>query len=146
MQGQLPDTLKNLLEEKVSLYNTPAFIGNDPILIPHLFSERENIEISGFLAATLAWGRRDIIVRNSLDLIRRMDNRPYEFLMNMDSGDLETFRDFKHRTFTGEDCMFFLRSLQRMYENGTGLYQPFLDGYLESRSIKGAILNFRVTV
>ncbi|MFC2113505.1 TIGR02757 family protein [Bacteroidota bacterium] len=143
MQGHLPDTLKILLKEKASLYNTPAFIENDPIQVPHLFTERENIEISGFFAATFAWGRRDIIIRNTLDLIRRMENRPYEFLMNMDAGDLETFRDFKHRTINGEDCIFFLRSLQRMYRDGPGLYQAFLDGYLESRSIKDAIINFR---
>ena len=139
----MSDTLRRLLEEKTLLYNTPAFISEDPIQIPHSFSERENIEISGFLAAILAWGRRDIIIRNTLDLIRRMDNSPHEFLMNMDTDDLEVFRDFKHRTFNGEDCIFFMLSLQRLYKDGKGLYQPFHEGYLKNRSIKDAILNFR---
>ena len=143
MERRLPEHIRNLLEEKAGLYNTPAFIRDDPVQIPHSFSDRENIEISGFLAATLAWGRRDIIIRSTLDLISRMDNHPIDFLMNMNKGDLDNFRDFRHRTFNGEDCMFFIRSLQNLYRTGGGLYRSFLTGYRKNRDIKKAILGFR---
>ncbi len=139
----MPDHIQSLLEEKAARYNTPAFIEEDPVQIPHSFSERENIEISGFLAATLAWGRRDVIIRNTLSLIRRMDNRPIDFLMDTKENDLEIFRDFRHRTFGGEDCIYFMRSLQRMYRYGDGLYPCFYGGYRQRKSIKDAILNFR---
>jgi uncharacterized protein (TIGR02757 family) len=137
------DTIKNLLEEKAALYNTPSFIENDPVLVPHSFSDRKNIEISGFLAATLAWGRRDMIIRGTLDLMRRMDNNPLDFLTHMNEGDLNVFDDFRYRTFKPEDCKFFMRSLQRLYRGGGGLYQAFLEGYRERNSIKDAIMNFR---
>jgi len=143
MGQRVHDSIKSVLEEKARLYNTPAFIENDPIQIPHSFSERENIEISGFLACTLAWGRRDMIIRNTQDLIRRMNNRPIDFLMNMEDSDLDIFRDFRHRTFNAEDCMFFIRSLRHIYQCGDGLYHSFLEGYNQRRSIKDAILRFR---
>ncbi|MFC2115355.1 TIGR02757 family protein [Bacteroidota bacterium] len=139
----ISDALKILLEEKAGMYNRPAFIEDDPVQIPHLFSEPENIEISGFLAAMLAWGRRDIIICDSLDLIRRMDNDPIDFLMNMQEGDLEVFRDFKHRTFNGEDCIFFMRALRHIYKDGEGLFHYFLEGYRRRNSVYDAILNFR---
>ena len=141
--NHLPDTIRSLLEDKARLYNTPAFIEDDPVQIPHSFSRKENIEISGFLAAMLAWGRRDIIIRNAMDLVRRMDNRPVEFMMHMNESDLDAFSNFRHRTFNPEDCKFFMRSLQNMYRDGGGLYPSFLEGYLKRKSIKDAILNFR---
>lgn len=74
--------LKEFLDEKVELYNRPAFIESDPISIPHRFTGKEDIEISAFLAASIAWGRRDLILRSSERLIDLMDNRPYEFIIN----------------------------------------------------------------
>ena len=142
MRPKVPDTTRILLEEKARLYNAPSFIQNDPVQIPHLFSEKENIEISGFLAAMLAWGRRDIIIRNAEDLVRRMDNRPIDFLMNAQPGDLEVFRDFRHRTFSGEDCMYFMQSLQNIYMFRKGLYHVFLEGYTKRNRILDAISGF----
>ena len=74
--------MKEFLDEKVELYNRPDFIESDPISIPHRFTGKEDIEISGFLAASIAWGRRDLILRSSERLIDLMDNRPYEFIIN----------------------------------------------------------------
>ncbi len=138
-----PDNIKSLLEEKAAKFNTPAFIENDPVQIPHSFSVRENIEISGFLAATLAWGRRDMIIKNTLDLVSRMDKNPIDFLLYMEDRDLRIFKDFKHRTFNDEDCMFFIKSLSRLYKSGEGLQESFMKGYRIRNSIQDAILSFR---
>ena len=40
--------LKSFLDEKVIQYNTLDFIDSDPVQIPHLFSQKEDIEIAGF--------------------------------------------------------------------------------------------------
>ena len=45
--------LKDFLDEKVELYNNPKFIESDPIQIPHLYTLKEDIEIAGFLSATI---------------------------------------------------------------------------------------------
>ena len=56
--------LKTFLDEKYDLYNNKDFIGTDPIQIPHQFTKREDIEIAGFLIATIAWGQRKSIIAN----------------------------------------------------------------------------------
>ena len=143
MDTELLDTLRQFLEEKVRMYNRIEFIRDDPIQVPHQFQRKENIEIAAFLTATIAWGRRDTIIRNAHDLISRMDNNPYEFLMNLKNDDLKVFNGFKHRTFNEQDCQFFIWSLHNIYKNKGGMYQVFLAGYNENRSIKHAILGFR---
>ena len=91
MDTELFSTLRKFLEERVTMYNRPEFILDDPIQVPHQFSRQENIEIAAFLTATIAWGRRDIIIRNALDLMSRMDHDPYEFLIHMREDDLKVF-------------------------------------------------------
>ena len=46
--------LKEFLDEKVLFYENPKFIVSDPILIPHLFSKKEDIEIAAFLTAIIS--------------------------------------------------------------------------------------------
>ena len=48
--------LKNILEELYLRYDNPDFIEADPISVPHSFDNQLDREISGFLAATIAWG------------------------------------------------------------------------------------------
>lgn len=143
MDTELLGTVRQFLEEKVRMYNRIEFIRDDPIQVPHQFQRKENIEIAAFLTATIAWGRRDIIIRNAHDLISRMDHNPYEFLMNLKKDDLKVFNGFRHRTFNEQDCQFFIWSLHNIYKNKGGMYQVFLAGYNENRSIKHAILGFR---
>ena len=64
--------LKEFLDEKVELYNNPNFIESDPIQIPHSFSLKQDIEISGFLSATIAWGNRKMIIQNSKKIMQRV--------------------------------------------------------------------------
>ena len=54
----LTEKLKDFLDAKVAQYNREGFIANDPVCIPHLFTKKQDIEIAGFFAATLAWGQR----------------------------------------------------------------------------------------
>jgi uncharacterized protein (TIGR02757 family) len=122
---KLNDTdLKDFLEEKYELYNRTSFIASDPVSIPHLFSRKEDIEISGFLAATIAWGQRPTIIKNATWLVKQMDMAPYDFIRHAGEKELKPFRAFVHRTFNGTDCEFFLRSLRNLYRKG-GLQKAF---------------------
>lgn len=143
MDTELLAAVRQLLEEKVSTYNRREFIRGDPIQVPHQFNRRENIEIAAFLTATIAWGRRDTIIRNALDLMSRMDHDPYEFLMNLGKDDLDVFNGFRHRTFNEQDCRFFIQSLHEIYRNKGGLYRIFLEGYGQTKSVKDAFRGFR---
>ena len=95
--------LKVFLDEKVILYNNPKFIESDPIQIPHQFSKKEDIEIAGFLAATIAWGNRKSIITNANKMAELMDFSPFDFVINHQASDLENLNGFVHRTFNAED-------------------------------------------
>ena len=99
------DELKELLDGLHDRYNAPDFIADDPISVPHRFERREDIEISGFLAATIAWGNRKSIVRNAGRLMRLMDDAPYDFTVHASEQELNALLNFVHRTFNGADCI-----------------------------------------
>ena len=141
--------LKEFLDEKYDQYNRLDFIESDPISIPHRFTKKEDIEIAGFLAATIAWGQRVTIINNAKKLMALMDNTPFDFIVNAKEKDLKQFADFKHRTFNGIDAAFFIRSLQNIYKNHGGLqhafgFGPALSGNNEDHTLN-AISNFRNT-
>jgi len=139
---ELPE-IKDLLNEKAEKYNHPDFIVTDPIQIPHLFSDINNIEISAFLASTIAWGQRVTIIKNMQRLITLMDNAPYEFVMNSSEQDLNRFSYFKHRTFNGEDCTFFIKSLKNIYTKHNGLGDLIQNIYVNKKSVFDTLIQFR---
>ncbi|WP_444671099.1 TIGR02757 family protein [Flavobacterium columnare] len=134
--------LKEFLDEKVELYNNPNFIESDPILIPHMFSLKEDIEISGFLASTIAWGNRKMIINNSKKMMDLMGNAPYDFVMSHNEKDLQRLESFVHRTFNGQDFIEFVKSLQNIYMNHGGLESIFTMNQ-ENDSLQNAITKFK---
>ena len=130
--------LKEFLDEKVILYNNPKFIESDPIQIPHSFSLKEDIEISGFLSATIAWGNRKMIINNAKRLMEIMGNSPYDFIVNHKENDLEKLSGFVHRTFNSIDAVYFIKSLQNIYKNHNGLESVFAK-HQEATSLQNSI-------
>ena len=133
--------LKEFLDEKVELYNRPDFIESDPISIPHQFSTKQDIEIAGFLAATIAWGNRKTILRNANRLMKMLDHSPYEFIMNSSNDEMEKVKSFVHRTFNSTDLNYFLKALQNIYRNKGGL-ETIFNTYQTSDSLQPAIHKF----
>jgi len=117
--------LKEFLDSKVVLYNNPKFIESDPIQIPHQFSKKEDIEIAGFLTATIAWGNRKSIINNAKKMMQMLDNAPFDFVLNHSESDLASLEPFVHRTFNGNDCIQFIKSLNNIYHNHDGLESVF---------------------
>ncbi len=134
--------LKEFLDAKVSKYNTPQFIETDPIQIPHLFQEKEDIEISGFLTATISWGNRKSILKNSVKLMDLMDRSPFDFVMNHEESDLDNLNGFVHRTFNSDDLTYFIKSLQNIYLKHQGLESIFTD-FSTKDSLQPAIHEFK---
>lgn len=140
--------LKLFLDEKVELYNNPNFIESDPVQIPHLYSQKEDVEIAGFLSATIAWGNRKMIIKNSHRMMDLMGNAPFDFVMSHTENDLERFESFVHRTFNSQDLRFFIKSLQNIYSNHNGLEAVFHKGQLkgnEVKSMQNGISEFKKT-
>ncbi|GAA3589137.1 TIGR02757 family protein [Flavivirga amylovorans] len=136
--------LKDFLDAKVIQYNNPKFIESDPIQIPHQFNKKEDIEISGFLTATIAWGNRKSIINNAMRLMDLLDNSPYDFVLNHSETDLEKLIPFVHRTFNGYDSIQFVKSLKHIYENHGGLESIF-SKHVKTESLQVAISKFKST-
>jgi uncharacterized protein (TIGR02757 family) len=134
--------LKFFLDEKVELYNNPTFIESDPIQIPHAFSLKEDIEIAGFLAATIAWGNRKMIINNARKMIDLMGNSPYDFVLNHQEWQLEKLDNFVHRTFNGRDFKTFILCLKNIYINNNGL-EAIFSNHAEKDSMQKSISNFK---
>lgn len=117
--------LKEFLDEKSLLYNHPDFILNDPIQIPHLYTEKQDIEIAGFLSATIAWGNRTMIIKNAKRMMDLMGNSPHDFILNHKEHHLDSLSTFVHRTFNGEDFNGFITGLNHIYQNHNGLENVF---------------------
>jgi uncharacterized protein (TIGR02757 family) len=115
--------MKEKLEEAYIKNNTSAFIKKDPIQIPHRFTRKEDIEISGFLASILAFGKRETIINKCNDFLNRMNNKPYDYVMK---GDYSAMKGFVHRTINDVDFIYYLKSLKEIYKNG-GLEKLFSD-------------------
>ncbi len=133
---------REFLDELVDKYNNPEFIAEDPISIPHNFEGRDDIEISGFLASTIAWGNRKSIVKNSSRMVALMDNAPADFVTNATEADLLQLGDFVHRTFNGGDFIYFVRSLRNIYLNYGGIGSIFEKSFRESGDMRICLANF----
>lgn len=134
--------LKNFLDEKVEEFNRPEFIETDPIQVAKQFSEKENVEIAGFLTATISWGNRAVIIKNAFRLMELLDNQPHDFVLNASDNDLKGINRFVHRTFNGSDLVYFIQSLQNIYRNYGGLQNIFEDGYKNGNSVFMALSHF----
>ena len=136
--------LKDFLDSKVVEYNHPRFIETDPIQVPHTFKIKEDIEIAGFLTASIAWGNRKSIIHNAYRMMQLLDRAPYDFIMNHKEDDLERLLPFVHRTFNGDDFIQFIKSLQHIYTNHGGLEHIF-SIHAEPYSLQRAIHEFKKT-
>jgi len=134
--------LKQFLDAKVLEYEHPKFLETDPIQIPHKFSRKEDIEISAFLTATIAWGNRKSIIKNANKLIELMGNSPYDYVLEYEVDKTDELSNFVHRTFNGEDLNYFIKSLQNIYLNHDGLESVFARK-AETDSMQTAISEFK---
>jgi len=123
--------LKQELDNLYNEINKPEFILTDPVQFPHRYSERRDKEIAAFLAATIAWGRRDLIVKSAERIFSLMGPSPYAFIME------EKHRKIKiddgrgrsiHRTFFESDLFYFCKGLKTCYAKYGSLEALFSGG------------------
>ncbi|MDA0685571.1 MAG: TIGR02757 family protein [Bacteroidetes bacterium] len=114
--------IKDLLDEAVLRHNRWEFIEWDPIRVPHSFRNLQDIEISGFFSALLAWGARASIIKSAERLMELMDRAPYDFVMQAHPGEIH----FVHRTFNSVDLAHLIAFLRFHYSEHNSLEDAFL--------------------
>ena len=127
--------LKPYLDEINDQVERPEYIHHDPVQFMHRFNEKCDCEIAGFFAATMAWGRRDIVVAKVDDLLKRMNMKPYNFVMNYTPSDYERFLTFRHRTIKPIDIHGIILSLQNIYRNHEDLEAFWKISYLKGKEL-----------
>ncbi|UOR06495.1 TIGR02757 family protein [Hymenobacter aerilatus] len=128
--------LRDFLEEHYDRYDQPAFIDNDPISLPHRFTQKQDIEISGLFAALLAWGQRKTIINKTSELLRRMDDAPYQFVLHHSDENLKQLLGFCHRTFCDTDLLYFVHWLRWYYQQHASLEDAFLHGATQKERLE----------
>jgi uncharacterized protein (TIGR02757 family) len=102
---------------------THDFIALDPVQFPRRYKKREDIEIASFLAAVIAWGRRDLILRSAEKMFAIMGKSPFSYIT---SGDYKKLKDKNiHRTFFESDLKYFCRGFEYCYAKYGNLEKLF---------------------
>lgn len=135
--------IAELLEELYHRFNTPDFISEDPISIPHMYSSKLDREIAGFMSATIAWGNRKAIVKSAKRMMEYMDDAPAEFVLNASESELERLETYVHRTFNGFDFRDFVLSLRSICQRYGGVGELFEQRFAESGSMADVFAFFR---
>ena len=142
VSGLIKDDLKKFLDDKYQEYNNIKFIEEDPIQIPHLFTNQKDIEIAGFLKSIISWGNRKSIINNAKKMMNLMDDSPYDFIKNSKDSEIKKLY-FVHRTFNSIDFQFFIFSLKNIYTKFDSMEDIFFDD--NSDYIFDGIIKFRKT-
>ena len=137
------EELRDLLEHLHDQYNRPEFIENDPISVPHSFTLRDDREVAGLLASTIAWGNRKAIVKSAHRMMQYMDNAPADFVRNASEGELARLGSYVHRTFNGEDFKDFVRGVRGMFERFGGIGEFVESRYEATGSMAQVLSDFR---
>ena len=112
--GLKPD-LKKRLEHLYREINTPEFIINDPVQFPHRYTSGPDREIAAFLAATIAWGRRDLILKSAEKMFAILGPSPHNFVMKGKSFTGCSRGLSIHRTFFEGDLWYFCNGFRACY-------------------------------
>lgn len=77
-------SLIQLLNDAATKYETESFIQTDPIQFPHRYTLREDIEVSAFISAWMAYGSRKVFLKilDSLHSEMESNGGPFSYIMN----------------------------------------------------------------
>ena len=141
VNGLSDNELKEFLDSKYVQYNQKKFIESDPIQVPHNFTSKEDIEISSFLTATIAWGQRKTIIKNSFKMMDLLDNSPYDYIINSTEKEIDKL-NIKHRTFNEIDFRYFIKRLKYIYKDYGNLENIFFEN-IKDNTLHNSIHNFK---
>ncbi len=127
--------LKEILDKNQKKYETYDFISTDPILFPHRFSKKEDIEIAGFIAASFAYGKRSLFIAKLNELFDIMNNEPYRFIKSY-KYTKHSLNGLNYRFAKEDDIHNLLYVLSTLYnDENSSLNDLFYEFYNDNKNI-----------
>ncbi len=135
---------KNDLEKTYREFNKPEFIHPDPLEFVWRYKNRSDREISGLIAACLAYGNVTQILKSVEKVLGPMGPSPAAWLKKSDKALIKkTFTAFKHRFTTGAEMAVFLTNIKQAMAKHGSLENLFLLGYApKAATVEEAIYKF----
>lgn len=120
------------------------FLSSDPLEFVHRFTRREDREIVGLIASSLAYGRVDTIKKSIEAVMSVTGPKPFEFVKGFDPvRDRALFEGFVHRFNRGADIRCLVYFMKQMFERSGSIGGFFLKGYSpDHRNVKEALTAF----
>lgn len=137
----MKQSLKDKLNKLYDGYDFKGRVAHDPIELPHQYSRREDIEVSGFIASCFAYGRVDLFKPVIRSLLKRMGQSPYDFLVSFDvRKQSEIFAGLSYRFNKNKDIVTLIHILSTVLKKYGSIESVFKQNYRESdTSIKGGL-------
>ena len=126
--------LKPTLDQWVDRMEIPEYIDSDPIQFLHAFQDADDINVAGFFTATMAWGKRSIVISKVDDFLSRLSYKPVEFIGNFTEQDFEYLRGFKHRTFNDQDMYWLVKTMQSILQQYGNFESFWMACYEQAKS------------
>ena len=119
---------KTELDELVEKYETANFIKDDPVQFPHIFKDKKDIEIAGFIASLFAYGNRKLFIAKLKDFFKIADNEPLNYITNGDFSAILS-ENFNYRFSKPFEITELLKILSTLYNTSHGLGELFEYAY-----------------
>jgi uncharacterized protein (TIGR02757 family) len=126
---------RGVLETLYERYNRREYIHPDPLEFLYRYESIADREIVGIVAASLAYGRVNQILKSVSLVLDRMGPSPFQYIQKNSLENFQrSFKDFKHRFTTGDQLSGFLKGIKGIVELYGSLQSCFLSGLRESDS------------
>jgi len=119
----------NQLNALYDRYNRKQYVHPDPVELLYPYKRREDREIAGLIASSLAYGKVCRILKSVSIVLERMGDSPHSYLLETSESEIgRQFQNFVHRFATGANLSSLLVRLKNIIEESGSAYGCFLEG------------------
>jgi len=119
--------LKNVLDRFYRDYDFKGRLFHDPIEFPHRYKNPRDVEVSAFIASSLAYGKVELFKPIIEKILAGMGPHPYEFLLEFSiKRHRKLFEGIKYRFNENEDLMALLFILHETLSGNESLENVFM--------------------
>src|ERR1700690_1148020 len=136
--------LKEILDRFYREYNFKERVLHDPIEFPHRYREKRDIEITGFISSSLAYGKVELFRAVLEKIFSIMGRSPYDFILSTGlANQKKLLTGIKYRFNENEDIVCLIFILKTALQKNDSLENLFKKKYSdEDRNIGQALSGY----